>query len=297
MNYRPVSLTSICCKVLEHKLWNHCHQILSDAQHGFRKRRSCDTQLVITTDDLTRALDNRKQTDIVILDFSKAFDTVPHTRLINKLTHYGINKHLIKWINSFLTVPYLYVDSGVPQGTVLGPLLFLLYINDLPENLKSTPRLFADDCLLYNTITKDKDSADLQKDLDELTKWQDKWQMRFNASKCYVMHMSAVKTTNPRKYKLCGQTLETVDSHPYLGVHLQNDMKWDTQVSHATSKASRILGLIKRNLYHCSEQLKTTAYTSLVRPLLEYGSTSWLSVHQGSLLTTRPDPEERCVVR
>ena len=87
--------------------------------------------------------------------------------------------------------------------------------------------------------------------------------------------MSAVKTTNPRKYKLCGLTLETVDSHPYLGVHLQNDMKWDTQVSHATSKASRILGLIKRNLYHCSEQLKTTAYTCLVRPLLEYGSTSW----------------------
>ena len=219
MNYRPVSLTSICCKVLEHVIHSQVmkhldsHHILSDTQHGFRKRRSCDTQLVITTDDLARGLDNRKQTDIIILDFSKAFDTVPHTRLINKLTHYGINRHLIKWITSFLTnrqqkvvlegqsSSYLSVDSGVPQGTVLGPLLFLLYINDLPENLTSTPRLFADDCLLYRTISSDKDAADLQMDLDELTKWQEMWQMRFNASKCYVMHMSTARTTKSYNYK------------------------------------------------------------------------------------------------
>jgi hypothetical protein len=108
-----------------------------------------------------------------------------------------------------------------------------------------------------------KDSEDLQKDLQKLTSWQNKWQMRFNASKCYVT------------YKLCDQTLEIVDSHPYLGVHLQNDMKWDTQVAHATSKASRILGLIKRNLSNCSEQLKSTAYTSLVRPHTEYAATAW----------------------
>ena len=128
---------------------------------------------------------------------------------------------------------------------------------------------------MYNTISSAKDNKDLQKDLDELTKWQDRWQMRFNASKCYVMHISSAKNIQTFKYKLCGQTLEAVDSHPYLGIHLQNDMKWDTQVAHATSKASRILGLIKRNLYHCSELLKSTAYTSLVRPHTEYGSTSW----------------------
>ncbi|XP_072051838.1 uncharacterized protein [Amphiura filiformis] len=151
----------------------------------------------------------------------------------------------------------------------------ILYVNDLPENLSSTPRLFADDCLMYKTISCAKDSEDLQKDLDTLSKWQTKWQMRFNASKCKVMHMSSARSPMYNKYKLSGQTLEVVNSHPYLGIHLQDDMKWDTQVAHSTAKASRILGLIKRNLYNCSEQLKSTAFTSLVRPHTEYGAVSW----------------------
>ena len=138
-NYRPVSLTCICCKVLEHvihsQIMEHLdqHDILSDYQHGFRKRRSCDSQLVITLHDLTQALDQKKSVDVIILDFTKAFDTVPHHRLLNKLRFYGINNQLIKWTSSFLmgrtqrvilegqTSPTVAVDSGVPQGTVLGP--------------------------------------------------------------------------------------------------------------------------------------------------------------------------------
>ena len=211
----------------------------------------------------------------------------PHSRLINKLYYYGINKELVGWIKAFLcgreqkvvlegqSSSFLPVDSGVPQGTVLGPLLFLLYINDLPDNLKSTTRLFADDCLLYKTISTTKDSEDLQKDLDTLNAWQNKWQMRFNSSKCYVMHISSGRSTTNFSYKLGGQTLQTVHSNPYLGIHLQDNLKWDTQVAHATTKASRVLGLIKRNLSNCTEQLKATAYTSLVRPHLEYATTAW----------------------
>ena len=292
-NYRPVSLTSICCKILEHiihsQIMGHLdrHKILTDQQHGFRKRRSCDTQLLVTHNDLVDSLDKKKTTDVVILDFTKAFDTVPHQRLIMKLKHYGISSCLLSWLSSFLmcrtqrvilegeaSVP-VEVDSGVPQGTVLGPLLFLLYINDLPDGIRSTTRLFADDALVYRTVSSAADSDALQADLDQLSKWQQVWQMQFNPSKCYVMHISNARNQRYSEYTLCGHTLETVKSHPYLGVHLQSDLGWETHIGHVTSRASRMLGVVRRNLYNCPESLKETAYFSLVRPHLEYASVVW----------------------
>ena len=158
--------------------------VLSDAQHGFRKRRSCETQLILTVNDLTKSLDDRKQTDIVLLDFSKAFDKVPHKRLLGKLHYYGVRHQVLQWIGSFLhgrvqkvtlegqcsqSSP---VTSGVPQGTVLGPLLFLVYINDLPLMVSSHVRLFADDCVVYRVINNANDGLELQKDLDALQEWE-----------------------------------------------------------------------------------------------------------------------------
>ena len=162
-NYRPVSLTSICCKVAEHIIVSStlrhldANKILVDCQHGFRRKRSCETQLIVTTEDIAAILNRQSQADIAILDFAKAFDKVPHRRLLQKLQYYGLDENVQGWIKSFLAdrTQSVVVDgfksdkapvlSGVPQGTVLGPLLFLIFINDITQNIDSTIRLFADD--------------------------------------------------------------------------------------------------------------------------------------------------------
>ena len=186
-NYRPVSLTCICCKTLEHIIVSNINKhlafesILADCQHGFRSQRSCETQLVQFFHDLVSNLDralnrNHRQTDVIIMDFAKAFDKAPHRRLLYKLDYYGIRGSTHKWITSWLSgrfqkvvldgqasdpVPVL---SGVPQGSVLGPVLFLILINDLPENIRSSVRLFADDCVLYRNIESPTDCQILQDD-------------------------------------------------------------------------------------------------------------------------------------
>ncbi|MCG8078128.1 MAG: reverse transcriptase family protein, partial [Candidatus Thiodiazotropha taylori] len=214
-NYRPISLTSVCSKLIEHILHSQImthldsHRILTDQQHGFRKRRSTESQLILTLHDLAKGLDEGEQIDAILLDFSKAFDKVPHERLASKLEHYGIRGNLLLWIKSFLahrtqqvlvegrssdTAP---VTSGVPQGSVIGPLLFLLYINDLPLQATSTTRLFADDSLLYRKIRSTQDAQALQDDLDRLQKWEEDWLMSFNPSKCEVVRIT--RKRNPFK--------------------------------------------------------------------------------------------------
>ena len=191
-NYRPISLTCILCKVMEHiivsNIWKHLHKhdIILHFQHGFQSGLSCESQLIETVHDWMTALDNRTQIDAILLDFAKAFDKVPHKRLLSKLTSYGITGNTNNWITSFLSnrkqrvsvngalSDITDVTSGVPQGSVLGPILFLLYINDINENVQSSIRLFADDSIIYRKINSNIDHQILQTDLAELEKWSDK---------------------------------------------------------------------------------------------------------------------------
>ena len=169
------------------------HSVLTSLNHGFRSGYSCETQLVVTAHDLMSYYDQNRQVNTVILDFSKAFDTVPHRILLHKLEAYGIRGPIYNWITNFLTQqsmcvvvegeksPQVDVGSGVPQG--LGPLLFLCHINDLPDRVTFHIRLFADDCLLYRAMNTPVDYQRLQQDPDNLQKWAQEWGMKFNAKK------------------------------------------------------------------------------------------------------------------
>ena len=295
-NYRPVSLTSVACKVLEHIIHSNVmrhfdeNNILTVKQHGFRKRRSCVTQLATTIQGIASKLrSGRDQVDIILLDFAKAFDKVPHQRLLYKLNYYGVRGPTLQWVQSFLSqrTQQVLLDgscssqadviSGVPQGTVLGPLLFLAFINDLPDAVShSDPRLFADDCLLYRLVKTDDDARRLQEDLDALEEWETKWQMKFHPEKCQVIRININKRFERQStYRLHGHTLEVVDSGKYLGVHLTNDLTWHKHVDATVAKASKTLGFLRRNLSECTTHVKSAAYTSLVRPTLEYSSAVW----------------------
>ena len=263
---------------------------MSNSQHGFRSRRSCETQLITTIQGIAKQLRSSKdQVDVILLDFAKTFDKVPHERLLYKLHYYGVRGDTLKWIQSFLSSrsqqvlvegsksSKLDVLSGVPQGTVLGPLLFLVYINDLPDVVTSSDtRLFADDSLLYRRIRDNQDITKLQKDLSSLEEWESQWQMTFHPEKCTVLRISTSRQTNiESNYFLHGHQLQVMDSSKYLGVTLSNDLTWRKHVEATAAKASRTLGFLRRNLRECSKPVREAAYTSMVRPTLEYASSAW----------------------
>ncbi len=299
-NYRPISLTCIACKIMEHICLSHInkhlerHSIIKGIQHGFRACFSCTTQLIESVHDWALSLNEKRgnrvcQVDTILLDFSKAFDRVAHNRLLAKLQYYGIRGNMKLWIQSFLAGRTqkvsvngvhsnpINVTSGVPQGSVLDPALFLLFINDIADDVKPDTgiRLFADDSILYRPIWNEADHHILQQDLSHLLSWANKWQMDFNTSKCKVLTISLKK--HPVHYAYCmgNDFLEHVPSHGYLGVTISSNLHWSEHCQDIASKATRTLNVVRRTLHPCTKEVKERAYQTLVRPKLEYASAAW----------------------
>ena len=237
--------------------------------------------------DITKTIDSGFQTDIIFLDLSKAFDKVPHYSLCNKLSYYGIRGKILSWIRNFLTNRHQRVvldgftseshpvNSGVPQGTILAPLLFLCYVNDLPSSIQCKIGLYADDTILYSTIHTLSDCITLQKDLDSLTQWATKWKMSFNPDKSE--HMKITHKHNPVlfNYTLKNQTIKEVTSAKYLGITITNKLTWSTHINSITNKALLTKAFLQRNLRSCTSHTKLQCYTTMIRPILEYANTVW----------------------
>jgi hypothetical protein len=239
--------------------------------------RSTVTQLLEVYHNIIETVASGKEVDIIYLDLSKAFDKVPHSLLLLKLNSYGISGSLLSWFSSYLTDRYqrvvldgvysdwLPITSGVPQGSILGPLLFLVYVNDLPSytNSQSTIALFADDSKLYKSINLPDSTLHLQNDLNNLHKWSLDWAMKFNKSKCKALRVSRKKTKIVSQYYLDGQPPECVPYVKDLGVTVCSDMSWSRHIEETVAKANRTLGLVKRTCKDTHDQRVRKYYSAL----------------------------------
>ena len=304
INYRPIALTSHIMKIYERILRLHMvnfiedNNMLCNGQHGFRAGRSCLTQLLCHFDEIMQGLTNGCDTDAIYLDFAKAFDKVDHRLLLLKLKQYGFGEDITNWISSFLSdrsqnvvvngqTSYLAkIISGVPQGTVLGPLLFILFVNDMHWCVKhSTIRLFADDTRLLKRISSSDDVNLLQSDLESVINWAKENNMTLHEDKFeYIVHRHNQKDlllhlpfmAEAFSYTLTdGKSLYPVEFLKDLGVMVSSDMSWSLQIStivkRARSMASWVLGA-----FHTREKVAMLLlYTTLVRSLLEYCCLVW----------------------
>ena len=211
-------------------------------------------------------------------------------RSINSLIPYGISPQAHDWVQSFLTnrtqqvllegnmSSPINVTSGVPQGSVLGPLLFLIYINDLPDYIQnnSTVKLFADDTIIYHPITKQQDTLNaLQEDLDALQRWESDWLMHFHPQKCQTMHIINKRNIIQSTYTIHNHNLQSTNTAKYLGIHIDSTLKWNTHINKTAQRANTTSAFLHRNIRTCPRKIKHLAYTTLVRPILEYASIIW----------------------
>jgi hypothetical protein len=301
-NYRPISLTCISCKIMESLLKDDImlhlkrNNIITSSQHGFRKGRSCTTNLLEFMETVTKAADEGKAVDVIYLDFAKAFDKVPIKRLIAKLTSIGIAGNMLNWISDWLSgrkqrvvvqgkySSWREVLSGVPQGSVLGPVLFSIFINDLDETAtaKQFLKKFADDTKLGQIIEQASDTAELQATLNRLCDWASTWGMAFNVQKCHVMH---VGRNNPRaEYTMNGIKLAATEMERDVGVVVCSDLKQAEQCRKAAQTAGAVLGQIHRAFHYRDRHTYLNLYKQYVRPHLEFAAPAWSPWNRGDIV-------------
>lgn len=299
-NYRPISILSSFAKIFECLVYpyieSYFKQFLTVHQHGFVRSRSTCTNLTVFVETLSEALDNHKQVDVVYTDFTKAFDKVSHTILLQKLTMYGYTGNMLEWIRSYLSdrifnlvlngycsASYK-ITSGVPQGSHLGPILFNMFINDITDCFHhSTPYMFADDLKILKIINSYNDVLLLQKDLDELHRWCLNNDMLLNLTKCQHIKFTRKINKIPSSYSIADENLNEVDNIRDLGVVLDTKLTFTLHIESIIKKASSMLGFIIRNgKVFRNPKTKILLYNNFVRSVLEYCSVVWrphYSVH------------------
>ena len=292
-NYRPVSLTSIPCKIMESVLKDELtdyllrNQLLKNTQHGFMGNKSCTTNLLEFMERITKHYDDGTPTDIIYLDFSKAFDKVPHKRLLAKMKGLGIGGNILKWTDSWLSnrkqrtvlngsfSDWSEVISGVPQGSVLGPLLFVIFINDIDsctENIDIMLK-FADDTKLGHKASTGTDVMALQESIDKLLVWADNWSMKFNVAKCKVLHVG--RTNLKHVYNMAGHPLLATDKEQDIGVIITDNLKPNLQCTTAARRASSVLTQISRAFMYRDKRTFLQLYKQFVRCHLEFAVPVW----------------------
>ena len=298
-NFRPVALTSVMCKVLEKIVCSAImsflttNGLLSEQQHGFVRGRSCQTNILLCLERWTEIIDNGNWVDVAYFDYAKAFDKVSHRLLLIKLQGYGIDGKLLNWLKAYLEnrrqrvavgnalSEWLEVISGTTQGTVLGFLLFLLFINDLPEacspDEQSSTMLLVDDTKCYQEIQKDgnhqgDNQASLQRRIDCIAQWAENWKMEIHPKKSKIMHIGKDNPQLP--YMMNGSRIETVKVEKDIGFWITDDLSTSTHVSKARCKALAEIARIRRNFTYIDKRAYCVLYNQRIRPHLDYGMTA-----------------------
>lgn len=288
-NYRPISLTCNPCKCMEKIITKELtgfllqNNVIPDTQHGFLLKRSVVSNLLTCVDKWTQKFDDNEPVDIVYLDYEKAFDKVPHERLIYKLEHVGVRGNLLMWIKKFLSCRTFQVranghysnsytvTSGVPQGSVLGPLLFIIYISDLAPQLQSNVLFFADDTKIFGDPLSENNQ--LEEDLRTLEEWTNIWQLKLNENKCTILHIG---TNNPRIVRFLNNVeLQSVNEQKDLGVIITENLKWESHIFRCVKSANKIIYFITKAFKNHSTQMILKLYKSYVRPKLEHAHCIW----------------------
>ena len=308
LNYRPVSITSVPCKVLERHLvkqltiFLESNAIISDHQFGFRSGRSTMDQLLLVYNDISAWVDEGCIVDLILFDFAKAFDLVSHAILLDKLNLIGIDRSLISWIEVFLTrrtmsvsikgevSKALKVESGVPQGSVLGPVLFLVFVNHIAANLSCRYKIFADDLKIYMKVNHDNEtrhSLDInktQKDIDTLFTTARSWGLKINQSKCAVMRFQRKSHHfQSPSYAIDGSPISFVSAQTDLGVMVDSDLKFHQHISKTAKKAAALALNVLKSTACRSPEFMMPIFITHIRPIMEYCSCVWNSGYVGDI--------------
>ncbi len=291
-NYRPISITCACCRIMERIIKQQIHNffvtnnLYCKSQHGFMPNKSTLTANLALNQSWIKAINNGKFMDLVILDIAKAFDTVSIVKLSHKLASYGLPAKLLYWLYAFLNDRHQCtkwqnnlslwqsIKSGVPQGSVLGPLLFNIYLNDLSKVIiHSKMIIYADDMKIFNADIDGLNANNLADDLNAVVSWMRQWQLTINKNKCNVVHIG--KGNPKRNYFIEDQQLNVLSIFNDLGVKIDQGLTFKHHISDITSKAQRLNYLIHNGFYTNSWEFKMRLYKLFILPIVDYNSTIW----------------------